>query len=340
MIQLKQVSKQYSKNTIALDDINLTIQPSEIFGIIGRSGAGKSTLVRCMNLLEHPTSGQVMVDGNDLTLLSIKALRQARLKIGMIFQHFNLLSSRNVFRNVALPLELIGLSKKEIKIKVDRLLSLVGLSEYRDADTQNLSGGQKQRVAIARALASDPAVLLCDEATSSLDPETTKSILSLLKEINKRLGLTIVLITHEMDVIKQICDRVAVLDKGRIVEQGDVVDIFVEPKDPTTKSLTQKSLHIELPEIFLKQIVSEPTAGKNPVLRLAFVGDATREPVLVNIVRQYNVIVNFLQADFEYIKESQVGITICQLIGESADIQRALHYLHDNKVKVEVLGYA
>ena len=340
MIQLNQVYKQYSKNTVALDTINLTINPGEIFGIIGRSGAGKSTLVRCMNLLEHPTAGQVIVNGNDLTVLSLTALRQARLKIGMIFQHFNLLSSRNVFRNVALPLELIGLSKKDISAKVEHLLLLVGLNEYRDANIQHLSGGQKQRVAIARALASDPTVLLCDEATSSLDPETTKSILSLLKEINKRLGLTIVLITHEMDVIKQICDRVAVLDKGRIVEQGDVVDIFVEPKDPTTKSLTQKSLHIELPEIFLKQIVSEPTAGKNPVLRLAYVGDATGEPVLVNLVKQYNVVVNFLQADFEYIKECQVGIAICQLIGEAADMQKGLEYLRDRKVKVEVLGYA
>ncbi len=340
MIQLKQITKHYLKNKLALDNINLTINAGEIFGIIGRSGAGKSTLVRCMNLLEHPTSGQVIVDGNDLTLLSIKALRQARLKIGMIFQHFNLLSSRNVFRNVALPLELIGTPKKEIKAKVDRLLSLVGLQNYADSHPEQLSGGQKQRVAIARALASDPGVLLCDEATSSLDPETTVSILNLLKEINKRLGLTIVLITHEMDVIKQICDRVAVLDQGRVVEQGDVIDIFVEPKDPTTKSLTQKSLHIELPELFLKQLVPDPAPGKSPVLRLAFVGKATEEPVLVNIVREHKIIINFLQADFEYIKECQVGFTICQLIGEAANIENALQYLHDSQVKVEVIGYA
>lgn len=340
MIQLKQVTKQYSRNNVALSNIDLNIQSGEIFGIIGRSGAGKSTLVRCMNLLEHPTSGQVIVNGDDLTLLSLTSLRKARLKIGMIFQHFNLLSSRNVFRNVALPLELIGLSKKEIQLKVNHLLSLVGLSDYSNVNPEQLSGGQKQRVAIARALASDPAVLLCDEATSSLDPETTKSILSLLKDINQRLKLTIVLITHEMDVIKQICDRVAVLDKGQIVEQGDIVDIFVEPNDPTTKSLTQKSLHIELPEAFLKGMTAAPSLGKNPVLRLAFVGNATHEPVLVNIVKQYNVIVNFLQADFEYIKECQVGFSICQLIGEPSNIEEALQYLKTHQVKVEVLGYA
>lgn len=340
MIQLKQVCKRYANEVSALEDIDLHIQSGEIFGIIGRSGAGKSTLVRCINLLEHPTAGQVILGDKDLTTLSINALRKERLNIGMIFQHFNLLSSRNVFRNVALPLELIGTPKKVIKANVNHLLKLVGLDGHADQLPSQLSGGQKQRVAIARALASEPKVLLCDEATSALDPETTLSILALLKDINQKLKLTVVLITHEMDVIKQICDRVAVLDKGRVIEQGDVLDIFVEPKAETTKSLTQKALHIELPDAFVEQLVDKPTLGKSPVLRLGFVGDTSKEPVLVNIVRQHNVIVNFLQADLEYIKGKQVGITVCQLIGDAQDIASATQYLHAQQVKVEVLGYA
>ena len=340
MIELKECQKQYAPGQDALRDINLTIDDGEIFGIIGRSGAGKSTLVRCMNLLEVPTRGQVIVDGVDLTTLNSKQLRQQRRHIGMIFQHFNLLASRTVADNIALPLELIGKAKAGINRRVDELLELVGLSALKSQMPQHLSGGQKQRVAIARALAAEPKVLLCDEVTSALDPETTVSILQLLQEINHKLGITIVLITHEMDVIKQICDRVAVLENGCLIEQGEVIDIFASPQTDTTKSLTQKALHIELPQTFIEQMVDAPQAGKHPVLRLAFVGHSSEEPVLVNLVRDYNVIVNFLQADFEYIKENQIGITICQLIGEQADMDKAMHYLQEQQVKVEVLGYA
>ena len=232
MIQLKNISKQFDvkgKKITALDNVNLEVPKGTIYGVIGASGAGKSTLIRCVNLLERPTIGQVIVDGKDLTTLSEKELNLARRKISMIFQHFNLLSSRTVFENVALSLELNHTPKEQIHQKVNELLELVGLSDKHDVYPSNLSGGQKQRVAIARALANDPQVLLCDEATSALDPATTQSILQLLKDINKRLGLTILLITHEMEVVKRICDRVAVIDKGQLVESGSVSEIFSNP---------------------------------------------------------------------------------------------------------------
>lgn len=340
VITLKNISKQYAPGQTVLQDIDLQINEGEIFGIIGRSGAGKSTLVRCMNLLEHPTSGQVYFDEADLTTLSSRALRAKRRQIGMIFQHFNLLESRTVAANIALPLELIKTPRAAIEKRVDELLKLVGLQKLSAHKPSELSGGQKQRVAIARALAVEPKVLLCDEATSALDPETTASILQLLAEINRQLNITIILITHEMDVIKQICDRVAVLEKGRLVEQGKVIDIFAKPQTETAKSLTQKALHVELPAVFLKQMVPQPQQGKHPVLRLAFMGRATEEPVLVNLVRDFNVMVNFLQADFEYIKEEQLGITICQLIAAVPDLQKALDYLQQQQVTIEVLGYA
>ena len=227
MIYLKNICKTFiddnKKEVHAVNDVSLTINDGDIFGIIGFSGAGKSTLVRCINLLERPTSGTVEVDGKDLTKLSEKELRESRKKIGMIFQHFNLFPSRTIFGNVAFPLQGSGLSKEEIAAKVRNLLELVGISEKENAYPSQLSGGQKQRVAIARALANDPDILLCDEATSALDPQTTKAILDLLKDLNKKLGITIVVITHEMAVVKEICNKVAVMEKGRVVEEGDVV---------------------------------------------------------------------------------------------------------------------
>ena len=231
MIELKRIQKIYegAVRVEALKEINVTIQEGEIFGVIGQSGAGKSTLIRCINMLERPTSGSVIVDGVDLTKLNTAELREERKHIGMIFQHFNLLSSRTVYDNVAFPLELQGLSKEEIRERILPILDIVKLSDRLDNYPSQLSGGQKQRVGIARALASNPKVLLCDEATSALDPQTTKSILALLKDINRRLNLTIVLITHEMNVIKEICDRVAVIEGGTIIEEGPVVDVFTEP---------------------------------------------------------------------------------------------------------------
>jgi len=251
MIEIKNLTKIYSakkKQVVGVDDVSLTIRNGEIFGIIGYSGAGKSTLLRCLNLLERPTSGQVIIDGVDLTALNDKQLRQARLKIGMIFQHFYLVSSKTVFENVAFALKAAKKPKNEIEKRVNELLEMVGLSDKRDAYPSQLSGGQKQRVGIARALANDPTVLLCDEATSALDPSTTKSILDLLKKINRELGITIVLITHEMEVVKDICDRVAVMQNGKIIELGTVYDIFTNPKEELTKSFINSVLQFELPE--------------------------------------------------------------------------------------------
>ena len=278
MLELKHITKTFDTDAgrvKAVDDVSLTINPGEIFGIIGFSGAGKSTLVRCINLLERPTSGNVVIDGTDLTTLSDADLRVVRRRIGMIFQHFNLLSSRTVFDNAAFPLELIGMDKAKIKAKVDPLLDLVGLTEHRNKYPAQLSGGQKQRVGIARALANDPRVLLSDEATSALDPETTIATLELLKRINKELGLTIVMITHQMDVVKQICDRVAVMNKGIVVEEGSVIDVFRRPQTETTKALIGNIMAQELPGSMLER-VREQVAGLDKdsvhILRLSFVG--------------------------------------------------------------------
>ena len=275
MIELKNISKDFGsgeKAVHAVRDVSLSIGSGEIFGIIGFSGAGKSTLVRCINLLERPSSGSVFVAGQDLTALSAKDLRAARKKIGMIFQHFNLMPSRTVAGNVAYPLKGSGLSKEDIQKKVATLLELVGIGDKADAYPSQLSGGQKQRVAIARALANDPQVLLCDEATSALDPQTTKAILHLLKHLNETLGITIVLITHEMAVVKEICDRVAVMEYGRVVEQGEVFTVFAEPKQDITKSFIHTTSNL--------QKVEELIAEDSPVTR------AHRPPVLCSAQRQ------------------------------------------------------
>ena len=267
MIKLNNITKIFelpNKKLTALDNVSLNIEKGQICGVIGASGAGKSTLIRCVNLLEKPTSGSVIVDGVELTKLSDRELVLARRQIGMIFQHFNLLSSRTVFENVALSLELEGEPKAKIQEKITALLELVGLSEKRDAYPSNLSGGQKQRVAIARALASDPKVLLCDEATSALDPATTQSILQLLKEINRTLGITILLITHEMEVVKQICDQVAVIDQGRLVEQGTVGEIFANPP-PSTSVYLMNIWKI----LLIHRNIVKPIQSSNLSLRVA-----------------------------------------------------------------------
>ena len=251
MIELVNVEKTYhtsSGDIHALKRTSLTINQGEIFGIIGLSGAGKSTLIRCINMLEVPTAGQVFVDGEELTAMTETQLRKARQNIGMIFQHFNLLASRTVFDNIAFPLEIQGLGKDEIKKRVEPLLELVQLQDRADHYPSQLSGGQKQRVGIARALASNPKVLLCDEATSALDPQTTKSILNLLRDINQRLNLTIVMITHQMEVVKEICDRVAVIENGSIIEEGNMIDVFTNPQNQTTKEFVKSVDKNTLPE--------------------------------------------------------------------------------------------
>ena len=289
MIKLSNIRKTYDGSTYALQGINLDIAKGEIYGIIGKSGAGKSTLIRCINMLEAPTAGEVVVDGLNLTKMADNQLRLARKDIGMIFQHFNLLSSATVYENVAFPLKLSGKSAKEIQDKVLPLLELVGLESKKDQYPAQLSGGQKQRVGIARALANNPKVLLCDEATSALDPQTTKSILDLLKDINQSLQLTIVLITHEMQVIKEICDKVAVIENGKIIEQGPVIDIFSKPQQETTRDFISAIINHDLPEIFQgTEFSPEPINNGHLVLRISFMGHSTEEPIIAGLIRRFD----------------------------------------------------
>ena len=341
MIEIEGLQKSFARDGAAamvLQDLSLSVKKGEIFGIIGRSGAGKSTLIRCVNMLERPSGGRVTIDGQDITALSGSALRDARRRIGMIFQHFNLLSSRTVFENVAFPLELAGMSKAQIEREVLPLLDLVGLSEKRDAYPAQLSGGQKQRVAIARALASKPAVLLCDEATSALDPETTQSILALLRDINQKLALTILLITHEMPVIKAICDRVAVLDKGVVVEQGPVFDVFTAPKSEVTRSMVRDLVDRELPDWLTEKMNASKGTG-NPVLRITFSGPHANEPVIADLVRRFDVVLNIIQANVDYIQGLPFGIIIVEAEGTQEAIGHAIAHVNGQDLKAEVLGH-
>lgn len=287
--------------------MSLTVDKGEIFGVIGTSGAGKSTLIRCVNLLERPNEGQVIVDNVELTKLSDAQLTLERRKIAMIFQHFNLLSSRTVFDNVAFPLELEGKPKSEISEKVNGLLELVGLSEKAKDYPANLSGGQKQRVAIARALANDPKVLLCDEATSALDPATTKSILQLLKSINQKLNLTILLITHEMEVIKTICDKVAVIDHGQLAEQGKVEQIFIHPEKEITKGFIQSSLNVELPAIYQDAVGNDSKDG-NPLVKILVRGNDEQSSVIINLYEKFDVKAKIISAQLEYVGHLSFGV--------------------------------
>jgi len=340
MIEIESVTKVFDgpQGPLAvLKDISLSIGRGEIFGIIGRSGAGKSTLVRCINALERPTSGRVVVGGTAVTDLTGADLRGARREIGMIFQHFNLLSSRTVFDNVALPLELAGKGKAEIAEAVLPLLELVGLSGKRDQYPSQLSGGQKQRVGIARALALKPSVLLCDEATSALDPETTKSILALLKDINAKLDLTIVLITHEMNVIKEICDRVAVLDRGSVVELGSVFDVFSAPQAEVSQSFVRDVLNHDLPEAVVRRLHDSPPG--NPVVRITFTGPSANTPVIAELIRDVGIGINILHGHIDYIQGKPYGTLTAELSGLQGAIEQALGHLHSKHLKVEVLGH-
>ncbi|WP_312382708.1 methionine ABC transporter ATP-binding protein MetN [Atlantibacter subterraneus] len=342
MIKLSNITKvfQQGNRTIqALNNVSLDVPAGQIYGVIGASGAGKSTLIRCVNLLERPTQGSVLVDGQDLTALSESQLTKARRQIGMIFQHFNLLSSRTVYGNVALPLELDNVPREEVKRRVTELLDLVGLSEKHDVYPANLSGGQKQRVAIARALASNPKVLLCDEATSALDPATTRSILELLKDINRRLGLTILLITHEMDVVKRICDCVAVISNGELIEQDTVSEVFSHPKTPLAQQFIQSTLHLDIPEDYAQRLQPTAQADSVPLLRLEFTGQSVDAPLLSETARRYNVNNNIISAQMDYAGGVKFGIMLAEMHGSSEETQAAIAYLQQHHVKVEVLGY-
>ncbi|GAA5189793.1 methionine ABC transporter ATP-binding protein MetN [Ferrimonas gelatinilytica] len=342
MISLKAIHKTFfqgKRRIPALHPTDLDVPAGSIFGIIGSSGAGKSTLIRCVNLLEHPDGGSVSIDGIDLTALDERQLRQQRRQIAMIFQHFNLLNSRTVFDNIALSLELAGTDRARIQSRVTDLLALVGLEDKANSYPANLSGGQKQRVAIARALANEPKVLLCDEATSALDPETTKSILALLKEINQRLGLTILLITHEMEVVKQICDRVAIIDQGRLIEQGEVGPFFAGAKTELARRFIRSTLHLSIPESYQAALSDQPGEGRVPLIRLSFHGDSVDAPVITQAAKQFGIDISILSAQMEYVGGTKFGLMLAELMGAEDAVERTTHYLTQHNIDVEVLGY-
>ncbi|MCA1024908.1 MULTISPECIES: methionine ABC transporter ATP-binding protein [Cytobacillus] len=329
---LVKIYKSKKKQVIGVDNVSLSIKEGEIYGIIGYSGAGKSSLLRCLNLLERPTSGEVKIDGVDLTTLTSKELRKARQKIGMIFQHFYLASSKTVYENIAFALKAAGKSPKEIDIRVKELLELVGLADKIHQYPTQLSGGQKQRVGIARALANDPKVLLCDEATSALDPKTTKSILNLLKSINKKLGLTIVLITHEMEVVKEICHRLAVMQDGKVIEEGPVYDIFANPIEPLTRDFIQSILQFDLPQQLIEN-------RKGTIIKIQFKGAIAEESVVSELFQTFKVKGNILHGKIEYIQEVPLGIFIMELTGEIPEIERAIQYIQDRTQNLEVVEH-
>ena len=341
MILLKNLNKIYNTKAgevEALKDVTLNIKKGEIYGIIGFSGAGKSTLVRCINFLEKPTSGEVIVDEKNLGTLSNKELRVERKKIGMIFQHFNLMKSRTVFENIAYPLKGNGYSKEEINKKVNDLLKLVELEDKANAYPSQLSGGQKQRVGIARALANDPKILLCDEATSALDPQTTKSILRLLKEVNKKFGITIVVITHEMQVVKEICTRAAVMENGRVVEEGNIFKIFSEPKEKITKNFIDSTSLLTNIYDLIKEKSSVVDIKKNEkILKLKYLENSTSEPIISIVSREFNVDTSIIFGNIEIIQDSPLGGLIVIIRGEEVQINKVIAYLKENKVEVEVI---
>lgn len=333
MIEIRNLSKVYDTKSgpvKGVDNVSLTVQEGEVFGIVGYSGAGKSSLLRCINLLERPTSGSIRVNGEELTSLKSEELRHTRLKIGMIFQHFYLLSQKTVFENIAFSLKAAKVPQGKIKERVDELLEMVGLTDKRDVYPSQLSGGQKQRVGIARALANNPTVLLCDEATSALDPTTTKSILKLLKKINQELNITIILITHEMDVVKEICNRMAIMQEGKIIEEGSVYDIFANPHADLTKEFIASVVSFDIPGIILEKC-------KGPIVKMTFRGDVAGEGIISDTLQNYTVNGNFLHGSIEYIQELPLGIFIMELTGQNEEINKALQYIESRDVQVEVL---
>ena len=340
MITLENLQKTYrhkGRDIHALNGVSLHVAPGEIYGVVGQSGAGKSTLIRCVNLLERPDSGRVIVAGRDLTTLSPAALLQARHKIGMIFQHFNLLSSRTVYDNIALPLELVGADKKTIAEKVRPLLALTGLEDKASHYPAQLSGGQKQRVAIARALAAEPQVLLSDEATSALDPKTTEDILNLLRDINEKLGLTILMITHEMEVVKQICHKVALIEGGQLVETAEVSTFFTAPASALGKQFVAQTQRFDLPEDYQRRL---KPAGTHPVVKIGFLGHYIDEPVLSSLTKRFDVNISIIQAKIEHIGSStRHGLLVAEIIGEPGQTRDALAYLTTQPVSTEILGY-
>lgn len=341
MIRLEHVVKKFStpKGELhAVDDVSLQISRGEIFGIIGFSGAGKSTLVRCINLLEKPNNGKVFVDGKELTSLSEKEVRDARKKISMIFQHFNLMKTRTVLENVVFPLFGSKLSKDEQKVKAQKLLSLVGIAEKENAYPSELSGGQKQRVAIARALATDPDVLLCDEATSALDPQTTHSILQLLKKLNAELGITIVVITHEMAVVKEICSQIAVMENGHVVESGDVFSVFTNPQKHITQEFIRSTSSLrKIDDLIAQNSPVVDLKNGEVILRLSYLQKNVNEPLISFASQKFNISMNIVFADVEIVQDAPIGGTILIISGGAKNIDDAIAWFKEKKVGVEVI---
>ena len=325
MIQFKNISKHYQlkgQTIRALDQINLEIPEGSIFGIIGYSGAGKSTLIRLINLLERPNEGQVIINQKDFTA-------------GMIFQHFNLLQTKTVAENIEMPMRLLNYSKAEREKRLNELLEFIDLKHKKDAYPDELSGGQKQRVGIARALANHPKILLCDEATSALDPQTTKSVLELLKKINQEQKITIVMVTHEMDVIETVCDHVAVMEAGKVIEQGSTIDIFSNPQHPTTKNFIQTVLHQQLPVNILNQLENQ---HHHSIYCLQFLGRSAQEPVIQSLIKQFDISLNILFANMTEINGTVIGQMFVQLLGDPQLIRQAIEFLEKNEVSVVQSG--
>lgn len=342
MIRFEEVTKIYGSGrgeVKALNNVSFEINKGEIFGVVGYSGAGKSSLLRCVNLLEKPTSGKVFVGEEDMASLTAGDLRNKRRNIGMIFQHFNLLNAKTVFDNVATPLYLAGLRKTVIKEKVNNLLEFVGLEEHGHKYPDQLSGGQKQRVGIARALATDPEVLLCDEATSALDPQTTLSILKLLKKINQEYNITILIITHEMNVIREICDSVAVMENGEVIERGTVFDVFARPQTETARRFVSSVLQDELPDSL--KVLLQNQDRNHQIFRIVFTGESTGQPLLSQIAKKFNVDVSVLYGHVTELQDIPFGNLVVQLIGEEQEIKRAIFFVNQSDVEVrEVVSHA
>lgn len=336
MISIQNLSKDFTignETLTAVDNISLKVNKGEIFGIIGLSGAGKSTLIRCINRLEEPTSGKIFIDNVDITSLDKESLRLVRKEIGMIFQHFNLLSQKTVYDNIAFPLQLDGQNKSQIKERVDQLLEYVELTDKKHSYPSQLSGGQKQRVAIARAIANNPKILLSDEGTSALDPKTTKSILSLLNRIRHEFGITVVMITHQMEVVKEICDRVAIMDDGKIVETNTVESIFRDPKTKTASTFINSMTNV------IEDEVINPTDFNGILIRLSYLGNNANQPIVSKIIKQFDINVNILSGNINKLQETNVGHLILELTGDDDQIGKAISQLRSDDVHVEVMQW-
>ena len=335
MIEIRDLTKIYKSKSgpvKGVDHVSLTIKKGQVYGIVGYSGAGKSSLLRCINLLERPSSGEILVDGVNLTTLNSKRLRKARLKIGMIFQHFYLISQKTVSENIAFSLKAAKVPVNKINQRVDELLEMVGLSDKRNVYPSQLSGGQKQRVGIARALANNPTVLLCDEATSALDPTTTRSILNLLKKINQELNITIVLITHEMNVVKEICHQMAIMQNGKVIEEGSVYDIFANPQTELTKEFISSVVSYDIPEVIIENC-------KGSIIKITFKGEIAGEGIISDTLQHFNVNGNFLHGSIEYIQDSPLGVFIMEINGNEEDINKAIQFIRNRTAEVEVLRH-